>query len=52
MFPSVIMQNLRCHEYMKKEFGGLGIPNIRELNLCLLDSWLRRYSLDDNKIWK
>jgi hypothetical protein len=37
---------------MKKEYGGLGIPNIRELNLCLLASWIRRYSLDDNKLWK
>jgi hypothetical protein len=37
---------------MKEEFCGLGIPNIRELNLCLLGSWLRRYSLNDNKIWR
>jgi hypothetical protein len=37
---------------MKKEYGVLGIPNIRELNLCLLASWIRRYSLDDNKLWK
>jgi hypothetical protein len=35
---------------MKKEFGGLRFPNIRELNLCLLGSWIRRYSLDDKKI--
>jgi hypothetical protein len=26
---------------MKKEFGGLGIPNLRDLNICLLGSWLR-----------
>jgi hypothetical protein len=53
--------NAKCHRYhltswqcvnMKKEFVGLGIPNIRELNLCLLGSWIRRYSLDDNKIWR
>jgi hypothetical protein len=37
---------------MKKEFGGLGIPNIRELNLCLLGSWVRRYYSDDKKLWK
>jgi hypothetical protein len=37
---------------MKKEYGGLGIPNIREMNLCLLASWIRRYSLDENKLWK
>jgi hypothetical protein len=23
---------------MKKEIGGLGVPNLRELNLCLLGS--------------
>jgi hypothetical protein len=37
---------------MKKEFGGLGIPNIRELNLYLLGSWVRRYYSDDKKLWK
>ena len=36
----------------KKEFGGLGIPNLREVNLCLLGSWLKRYCQDDGKIWK
>jgi hypothetical protein len=36
----------------KKEFGGLGIQNIREFNLCLLASWIKRYHLDKNKIWK
>jgi hypothetical protein len=50
-----------CHRYhlaswqhvtMLKEYGGLGVPNIRELNLCLLGSWIRRYSLDGGKIWK
>ena len=34
------------------EFGGLGIPNLREVNLCLLGSWLKRYYQDDGKIWK
>jgi hypothetical protein len=28
---------------MRKEFGGLGVPNLRDLNLCLLGSWVRRY---------
>ena len=37
---------------MKKEFGGLGIPNLKEVNLCLLGSWLKRYISDDGKIWK
>jgi hypothetical protein len=29
-----------------KEFRGLGIPNLRDLNICLLGSWLKRYQLD------
>jgi hypothetical protein len=53
--------NSECHRYhlvslqcvtMKKEYCGLGIPNMREMNLCLLGSWLRRYTLDENKLWK
>jgi hypothetical protein len=36
---------------IKKKYGGLGIPNIREHNLCLLTSRIRRYGLDDNKLW-
>jgi hypothetical protein len=35
-----------------KEFGGLGVPNLRELNVCLLGSWVRRYSQRQGKIWK
>lgn len=37
---------------MLKDYGGLGIPNLRDLNICLLASWIRRYNLDDNKLWK
>jgi hypothetical protein len=38
--------------YYGKRFWGLGIPNLRELNLCLLGSWIRIYSLDKDKLWK
>jgi hypothetical protein len=34
---------------MKKEYGGLGIPDLRELNLFLLRSWIKRYSVDKGK---
>jgi hypothetical protein len=37
---------------MEKEYGGLVIPSIRELNLCLLGSWVRRYAVDKEKILK
>ena len=36
----------------KKEHGGLGIPNIAEMNLCLLASWVKKYNMDDDKLWK
>jgi hypothetical protein len=35
---------------MKKEFGGLGVPSLRDLNLCLLGSWVRRYCVNKGKI--
>jgi hypothetical protein len=37
---------------MKQYFGGLGVPNIRYLNISLLCSWITRYNLDDDKMWK
>jgi hypothetical protein len=37
---------------MKKEFEGLGVPDLRELNLCLLGFWIRRYSQDNENFWK
>lgn len=36
---------------MCKEFGGLGVPNLRDLNIYLLASWLRRYEQDRHKLW-
>lgn len=37
---------------MMKEYGGLGIPNLRDLDICLLASWLKRYNIDEDKLWK
>jgi hypothetical protein len=36
----------------KKEYGGLGIPSLAEMIMCLLASWIKRYHLDDDKLWK
>lgn len=36
----------------RKEFGGLGIPNLRELNICLLGSWTQRYQVGVGKMWR
>jgi hypothetical protein len=40
------------HVTMEKDFGGLGVPSLRKLNLHLLGSWIRRYSLENDKLWK
>jgi hypothetical protein len=37
---------------MKKEFGGLGIPDLRDLNLRLLGSWVKRFIADEGKLWR
>jgi hypothetical protein len=36
---------------MKKEFGGLGIPNLRDLNMALLGSWVKRFIKGEGKLW-
>ena len=35
---------------MPREMGGLGIPSLREVNLCLLASWVKRYFEGGNKL--
>jgi hypothetical protein len=30
----------------------LGIPDLAEMNLCLLASWIKRYHLSEDKLWK
>jgi hypothetical protein len=35
---------------MKKEFGGLGITCLKDLNLCLLGSWLKRFIRDEGRL--
>ena len=37
---------------LKNEYGGLGLPNLRDLNISLLASWLQRYKIDKDKLWK
>jgi hypothetical protein len=34
---------------MKKKYE---VPSLRDLNLCLLWSWVMRYCVDKGKIWK
>jgi hypothetical protein len=37
---------------MKKEYRGLGIPNLKDLNLCFLGSWVKRFISDEVKLWR
>jgi hypothetical protein len=37
---------------MKKEYGGLGVPNLKDLNWCLLGYWVKRFIKDENKLWR
>jgi hypothetical protein len=37
---------------VRKEYGGMGLPNLRDLNICLLASWRRRYEQDRGKLWR
>jgi hypothetical protein len=35
---------------MKKDYGGLGIPDMKDLNICLLGLWVKRYIKDESKL--
>jgi hypothetical protein len=35
-----------------KEFGGLGIPNLKDINMCLLSYWVQRFYSSDDRLWK
>ena len=35
----------------EKECGGMGVPDLRDLNLCLLASWIPIYSLSEHDLW-
>jgi hypothetical protein len=37
---------------LRKEYGGLGVPNLRDLNICLLSSWIKRYQAGKGKLWR
>jgi hypothetical protein len=37
---------------MLKEFGGIGIPSLRDLNTYLVAPWIKRYQYGNGRIWK
>lgn len=36
----------------QKNFGGLGVPNLKDFNMALLASWGKRFFETDDKDWK
>jgi hypothetical protein len=46
------MDTLETYHDSKEKYGGLGIPSLAEMNMCLLASWVKRYHLNHNKLWK
>jgi hypothetical protein len=37
---------------LAKDFGGLGVPNLRDLNIFLMASWIKRYQEGRGKLWR
>jgi hypothetical protein len=35
----------------EKEFGGMGVPDLRDLNMCLLASWVHKYHDAEGRLW-
>jgi len=36
----------------KQDYGGLGIPDLHQMNMCLLASWISRYHLNESVMWR
>jgi hypothetical protein len=34
-------------DFYEKEFWGLGIPGLKDLNMCLLGSWVKRFIIGE-----
>jgi hypothetical protein len=34
------------------EFGGIGAPDLKDMNMCLLASWIQRYQDSNKKLWR
>jgi hypothetical protein len=37
---------------MKKNYGGLGVSELKDMNLCLLVSLVKRYIRDKGNLWR
>ena len=38
--------------YMRKEYGGMGVLNLQDMNLCLIGSWVKRYIVGEGSLLK
>ncbi|WVZ50554.1 hypothetical protein U9M48_001796 [Paspalum notatum var. saurae] len=43
--------NWEKNSYVQR-FCGLGVQNLRDLNVCLLGSWIKRYLSSEDKLWR
>jgi hypothetical protein len=49
----IIATDITCQTGLpRKDQGGMGILDLRDLNLCLLASWIQRYNDADGKLWR
>jgi hypothetical protein len=46
------LSNWQSLTQRKEKGGGVGIPDLRNLNLCLLASWVQRYYDSGPKLWR
>ena len=37
---------------MKKRVWGYGVPNLQDMNLCLIGSWVKRYIAGEGSLWR
>lgn len=37
---------------MRKEYGGMGVLNLQDMNLCLIGSWVKRYIVGEGSLLK
>jgi hypothetical protein len=36
----------------EKRAWGAGVPNLKDFNMCLLGSWVKRFIRDEHKLWR
>lgn len=37
---------------MKKEYGGMDVLNLQDMNVCLIGYWVKRYLAGEGSLWR